>query len=119
MLQSADMPFPERRLPEWAARERAGDLAWIGENMHIFWPGAQQGFAEHGRGAIITDTTVRAGTGNPIFYMPEAGIAEMKDPDALRMVRGYDPSWELVAMLLKGGRRVSTYRVGVPSARHP
>jgi hypothetical protein len=50
--------------------------------------------------------------------MPETGIEQMKDPDALRIVQGYDPSWELVAMLLKNEQRVSTYRVGVPAARN-
>jgi hypothetical protein len=45
--------------------------------------------------------------------MPEAGIEQVEDLDALRMVRGYDPACELVAMILKNERRVSTYRVSV------
>jgi hypothetical protein len=28
-------------LPEWAEQDRAGDLAWIEENVHVFWPAAQ------------------------------------------------------------------------------
>ncbi len=133
------MPSPEHRrsraLPDWAQKERVGDLAWIGENLHILWPAAQHSYAEQGRGAIIIDTTTRvshqegagnpvshppearATQGNPIFYMTEAGIEEMNDADALRMVRGYEPSWEMVTMLFKIEGRVSTYRVGVPHAK--
>jgi hypothetical protein len=47
-----------RRFPAWAERERTGDLAWIKENLHVFWPVAQQGYEEHGRGAIVVDTTL-------------------------------------------------------------
>jgi len=35
---------PERHSPAWAEQERAGDLAWIRENLHIFWPSAQLGY---------------------------------------------------------------------------
>src|SRR6266849_8531891 len=100
------MPSPARpRFPDWAERERVGDLAWIGENLHVLWPAAQRSYEEQGRGAIVVDTLTKVrhqqGEGNPIFYMTAAGIEEMKDADALRMVRGYDASWELVTMLLK------------------
>jgi hypothetical protein len=54
-----------------------------------------------------------------MFYLDEARLEALDEPDALRMVRGYDPGWELVAVLLKSEQRVSTYRVGVPSARKP
>lgn len=113
---------PQERLdrsqgfPEWAKRERASDLSWIGENLHIFWPAAQKGFQEAGRGAIVVDTTTRpTGQGNPFLYLAEAGIEKLNDADALRMVRAYDPTWEFVAMLFKSRDRVSTYRVGIPS----
>jgi len=113
------MPSPEQRqIPDWAKRERAGDLLWIQENLHILWPAAQQGYRDSGRGAIIVDTTSRpTGAGNPFAYMPEVGIVEMDEQDALRMVRAYDPSWEFVTMLLKSQNRMSTYRVGVPSEK--
>ena len=109
------MPSLERpSIPDWAAKERASDLAWIKENWHIFWPAAERGYKESGRGAIVVDTTSRpTGEGNPFIYLPEVEIEKMDDPDALRMVRQYDPTWELVAMLLKSEGRVSTYRVGI------
>ena len=112
------MPRPEQRyVPDWAKRERVSDLSWIQENLGIFWPAAQRSYAEQGRGALVVDTTSRpTGEGNPFFYLTEAGIEKLKDADALRMVKGYEPSWELVAMLLKREQRVSTYRIGIPSA---
>ena len=57
------------------------------------------------------------GTGNPMYYLTEKVIEESERyPDALRMVRAYDPTWEFVSVLLKQGRE-STYRVGVPHAK--
>ncbi len=54
-------------------------------------------------------------------YMIEEDIEKSeKSPDALRMVRAYNPTWEVVIVLLEHqGKEVreSTYRIGVPSAR--
>jgi len=112
------MSFAERRIPNWAAQERGRDLTWIEENLHIFWPAAQSNYQEQGRGAIVVDTTARpTGAGHPFTYLPELGIVQMRDQDALRMVRAYDPTWEFVTMLFKSQNRVSTYRVGVPSEK--
>lgn len=110
-------------MPEWGKRERAGDLAWIQENLHVLWPAGQQAYREQGRGALLIDTLTTAkhqtGEGNPMFYLSEATLEQSeKYPDALRMVRAYDPTWEMVTVLLKKGRE-STYRVGVPSERQP
>ena len=102
--------------PAWAERERAGDLAWIGENLHVFWPVAQQEYEELGRGAIVVDTTSRpTGEGHPFGYLPQEMVEEHGDEDTLRMVRQYDPTWEMVTVLLKTQDRTSTYRVGVIS----
>lgn len=130
----SNMPEREaRRIPDWAARERTSDLEWIGENLHLFWPAAEQGFKELGRGAILTDTTTlvlhKSGQSHPFFYIPQQQIEQAsewkpghkEDPgvfeDAVRMVQRYDPSWEFVAVLFKG-RRESVYRIGVPAGRN-
>ena len=47
----------KQRVPDWAERERGGDLAWIRENLQVFWPLAQRGYQAVGRGAIVVDTT--------------------------------------------------------------
>jgi hypothetical protein len=89
-------------------------MAWIVENMHVFWPAAQQQYQEHGRGAIVVDTMSRpTGAGHPFTYYPQAQVNETDDVDAQRMVREYDPQNEVVIMLLKPHDRVSVYRVGV------
>jgi hypothetical protein len=103
-----------RQFPSWAERERASDLIWISENLHVFWPAAQQGYAERGRGAIVVDATQRpTGEGHPFDYFPRALVGETGDEDTRRMVQEYDPSWEIVTVLLKTRDRTSVYRVGV------
>ncbi len=107
----------ERWFPDWAEQERAGDLAWIHENIHIFWPAAQLGYETVGRGAIVVDTTTRpTGAGHPFGYFDQLAIEQRMDEDTQRLVREYDPSWELVTSLLKSQDRISSYRIGVIAA---
>lgn len=113
---------PLKQIPEWARKERESDLAWIGENLHVFLPAAQQGFRDSGRGALVIDTTTlvrhEQGMSHPFFFLAEKAIEEKESlVDALRMVRAYDPSWELVTVLLKPQDRESTYRIGVPDLK--
>ncbi len=120
--------MPERdpkRIPPWAERERAGDMRWIQENLHIFFPAARQAFEESGRGAIVTDITVppvehQKGKGHPFAYLP-LGVVEQQEwedisQDIIRMVKAYEPDWEFVCVLLKQDRE-SAYRIGVPSQK--
>ena len=107
-----------QRFPRWAEQECGRDLAWIAENLHVFWPAAQRGFQEAGRGVLVVDTTTlvkhERGESNPFGYLPSGEAEQYEWEDVIRMVRAYDPSWEFVAVLLKGDRE-SAYRVGVPS----
>ena len=104
--------------PAWAERERLGDLAWIGENLHVFWPAAQQGYEELGRGVIVVDTTSRpTGEGHPFFYLPQEPAERTGDIDLQRMVREYDPQEEFVITLLKTCQRISIYRVRSPGEK--
>ncbi|MBI4785849.1 MAG: hypothetical protein HY782_02245 [Chloroflexi bacterium] len=107
-----------RSIPDWAKHERAGDFAWIAENLPVFWPVAHAGYQTSGRGAVVVDTTSRpTGTGHPFLYLPEVLIVRLADLAALRLVRAYDPTWEFVVSLWKTQDRVSTYRMGVPSQK--
>jgi hypothetical protein len=103
----------QRRIPNWAARERLQDLEWVGENFHIFWPTATAAFAEQGRGALVVDTTQQPveGKGHPFGYFPQAVVETGDDEDIRRMVREYDPEKEFVVVMLKSAGRTSTYRV--------
>lgn len=106
----------EAPVPEWAARERLGDLAWIGENLAEFRWAAQQGLMEFGRGAIVVDITAQPqpGEGHPMWYVPQAVINDYGSEDDTRMVAYYDPHRECVIILLKCDHKVSAYRVGLP-----
>jgi hypothetical protein len=92
----------ERHFPEWAEQERAGDLAWIRENLPIFWPAAQLGYETVGRGAIVVITTIReGGGGHPFGYFDQAAIEQRGDEDTQQMVQEYEPTEEFVTALLK------------------
>ena len=71
------------RFSTWAERDRTGDLAWIQENLHVFWPVAHQGYEHQGRGAIVVDTPQRpTGEGHPFGYFPRAMVEQSADEDA-------------------------------------
>ena len=98
-------------LPEWAAREWLVDLAWIAENLDVFWLAAQQLYPERGRGAIVVDTRVRpCANGHPFTYFTQAEVNATHDHEAQRLVREFDPDTEMVIVLLKQKGRISVYR---------
>lgn len=108
------MPTPEnKRIPDWARRERAEDLAWIQENLDVFDFAARLAYEGAGRGAIVVDTTVQPapGGGHPFAYFSQEQIEEYEDEDTTRMVKEYEPEQEFVLVLLKEEGRTSTYRV--------
>ena len=92
-------------------------MAWLRENLHVFWPLAQVGYETVGRGAIVVDTTETAihpgGTGHSMGYLDQVAITQYGDKDAQRIVGEYDPTGEFVSVLLKPQDRESTYRVRV------
>lgn len=110
------MPERERRpIPRWAERERTEDPAWVGENLPGFWEVARSGFKREGRGALVVDMiAIATGAGYPFGYVRQEQIQQFGGKDEIRMVAAYDPSWELVIILLKPQNRVSSYRVGIP-----
>lgn len=102
-------------VPEWAVRERLGDLAWIGENLAEFRRAAQLGLQEFGRGAVVVDITTQPepDAGHPMWYVPQAVINDYGSDDDARMVAHYDLRRECVIILLKCERKASAYRVGL------
>ena len=105
-----------RRHPDWAERERKGDLAWAGENLPILWRAAVESYVKMGKGLVVVDLTTLIMGGHPIFFAPQ-GDMDGIDKDAIRMLNEYDPDWELVITLLKEDGRSSTYRVGIPDKK--
>src|SRR5688572_11246831 len=109
-----------RNFPNWAERERGGDLSWIRDNLQVFWPLAQRGYEKVGRGAVVVDTTDLVvhpgGMGHPFGYLDQETITQQGDEDTQRMVGEYEPNEEFVSVLLKPQERQSTYRVRVVSA---
>ena len=107
------MTGENRKMPEWARRERQGDLGWISENMVAFRFAALTAYAESGRGAVVIDTTSQPipGAGHPFAYFPQEEIEESGDEDTKRLVRQYDPATDFVVMLLKPLNRTSSYQL--------
>ena len=104
-------------IPDWAHQERQADFGWIRENLDVFWTAASLAFEDTDRGAIVVDTTAEPipGAGNPFGYFSQEQLEDHADEDTKRMVAEYDPTQEVVLLLLKSDNRTSTYRVGVPS----
>jgi hypothetical protein len=109
-------PEPHKSRLTWAERERQGDLRWIGDNLHLFWPAASKAFVTAGRGAIVVDTTTQLapGLGNPFAYFTLADLEQTGDEHTRRMAQAYNPQQELVLVLLKSSGRTSTYHVQLP-----
>jgi len=107
---------PEHRnIPDWAQRERQGDLGWIAENLDTFSAIASLAFKDEGRGAIVVDVTSQPvpGAGHPFAYFDQEIIEGQDDRDVTRIVAEYDPAQEFVVVLLKPQDCISTYRVGI------
>ena len=100
-------------MPIWARQERRRDLEWIDENVEIFWAAATAAFEESGRGAIVVDTTKQPAldSGHPFGYLSQGQLEQDGDEDTKRMLLQYNPSRELVLLLLKPEYRTSTYRI--------
>ncbi|MCG3209261.1 MAG: hypothetical protein FOGNACKC_02882 [Anaerolineae bacterium] len=99
-------------IPDWAMQEREGDLGWIRENLHIFWPAAQVGYESVGRGAIVVDMITRPdGQEYPFGYLDQAAIELGGDEEIQRLVSEYEPREEFVTTLLKTEQRTSSYRL--------
>jgi hypothetical protein len=110
------MPEGEHKpqLPAWDEQERRHDMAWINENLQVFWPMAQTGYEQVGRGAIVADLTVDLKSrGHPFAYCNQEVIVAIGDLDAMRMVAQYEPDSQFVTVLFKTEERISTYRIGV------
>lgn len=102
-----------KRIPDWACQERQHDLEWIDENMEIFCATATAAYEETGRGAIVVDTTTQPSpdAGHPFGYLSQNQLEQDGDEDTKRMLSQYDPSRELVLLLLKPEYRTSSYRI--------
>jgi len=99
--------------------ERAREIAWLQEHLDAFWELACEGFQESGRGVLVVDTrqvVEQEGTkSHPLMFVPQANLNDSpwtQEKEITRMVGEYEPSWELIAVLLKkdSGR---VYRLGV------
>lgn len=106
------MKLEANQIPEWAAREREQDRAWILENIVLFWETAVQGAKLVGRGAIVADVVARPmGKGNLFAYFDQAEIQRFQNEQIDQFVQAYDPAQEFVIALLKRDERFSSYRI--------
>lgn len=107
------MGAERRESPEWARREREGDLAWIQENASVIQFVAQTALEASGRGVVVVDTTFNPPPefGQAFAYFSQEIVDKDYDEDTKRMVREYDPDHEFVLVLLKPEDRTSTYRI--------
>ncbi|HET6443244.1 MAG TPA: hypothetical protein VFI27_01580 [candidate division Zixibacteria bacterium] len=107
------MGAENQNIPAWAHLERERDFEWIDENVEIFCAAATSSFEVSGRGAIVVDTTTQPSpdAGHPFGYLSQNQLEQDGDEDTKRMLSQYDPSRELVLLLLKPEYRTSSYRI--------
>ena len=109
------MTTPENNLSD---SEGKRDLAWIEENLPLFWQTAVQGARLMGRGAIMVDVEGRPmGSKNLFTYFSLEELARFEDAEMQRLVRQYRPDDEFVLILLKPEARTRSYQIQ-PQRRH-
>ena len=100
----------------------AAELAWLKENLSIFWPAAHAGFSEMGRGAIVIDGYSQPlGEETQFHYTSLAEFEEQEDKVSGRMaelVSEYDPEQQFVAVIIRqpdadAEYEFSMYQIGV------
>ncbi|MBN1218757.1 MAG: hypothetical protein JXM69_07510 [Anaerolineae bacterium] len=98
-------------------QETARELAWLEENLTIFWPTAHFGYEQQGRGAVVIEAVSSPlGEDTPFHYAAQAVIEAAQDEASIslaRLVSTYDPERQFVAAILRPQMHVSTYQVEV------
>jgi hypothetical protein len=86
-------------------RPRQSDLAWINENLDIFWLSATTAFEEVGRGVLLVDLRQEPlDQGQPFSYLAE-GELELQDEKLKGYLDEYDPGREFIVVLQKPNSR--------------
>ena len=75
------------------------------------WRSESRIISDWSRNQAATTTQPIPSSGNSFAYLSRDQIEARANDDTRRMVAEYDPTQELVLVLLKSGR-ISTYRVG-------
>ena len=90
--------------------DRDIDLKWINENLATLTLFARTNYQTVGRGVLVIDHSESGKTDPPVDYLPLLDLPA-DDEDTRRMVREYDPSEELIVLLMKPDDLVSSYRL--------
>lgn len=92
------------------------DLAWIEERLLIFRAIVLDHYLLCGPGALITDTTPQTHPefSNPMWYLSLEELKTLDEPEVEALVRAYDPTRELVIVLLKQDNQQRAYRMLLP-----
>ena len=93
-----------RHIPPEPDKTTAAELAWLKENLHIFWAAAEIGYRDEGRGALVIDAySEPLGQATQFHYTPQAQFEEQEDEVSGRMVEyisEYNPRHEFVAVII-------------------
>jgi len=98
-------------------QEKTRELAWLEENLTIFWPTAHFGFEQQGRGAVVINAIeIPLGEDTQFHYADQTRIEEGEDEASSRlaqMVSEYDPERQFVMAIIRPDMWVSTYQFEV------
>lgn len=112
------MPYYEREdSPGLEGPDKDPELAWLEENLTIFWPAAHYGYEQEGRGALVFDASVEPlGEESQFNYAPQSVIEESEDEASRRLaafVAEYDPEKQFIAAVIKPELELATYQIEV------
>lgn len=102
--------------PDYEMRETLSDLSFIEDHLLAFRTVVYDHFLLYGSGAVIVDTN--GNTSAPFrsaWYLPHDQLETLDEPIVKSMVNSYDPSSEIVIVLLKAEDRQRVYRVALPA----
>jgi hypothetical protein len=105
-----------RVVPDVTMRETIDDLAWIEEHLLLFRAVVLDHYLLCGTGAVVADITpqTRPEFCNPMWYLPAEELESLDEPEVEALLRAYDPTREVVVVLLKHDNQQRSYRVLLP-----
>jgi hypothetical protein len=114
------MKETQRQPSSAEAQETTRELAWLEENLTIFWPAAHFGYDQQGRGAIIIDATSEPLGDDTRFHYADQALIETGEDEAshrlVQLVSEYDPERQFLAVIIRPDLQVSTYQMEVGEA---
>jgi hypothetical protein len=103
--------------PAESSREPQSNRDWLEAYVPVFWPAAQFGFEEWGRGALIIQLIPEEAEDETRFHYADQTSIEPAAAEVYRHLGGlvstYDPQTTFVAVIMTPGRPAAVYQIKI------